>query len=373
MDYAIYPFKRGKKYQLYVQYRETNGRRRTLSTGISYPLRASKKVRDAAMKKAERLGIERMLEDKAQKKEKRRINEKFSNFLKDKYFVHVKNNMAENSVPIYVNAMNRFMSICGNKNVNAYQRSDIQDYKLHRLNVDGVKKTTINIELRSIKAGFNWGQNNEYIQKHPFRGQGYMFEVDDRREELSKDQIQRLLKHTQGTMIGLVIRFGYNTGARIGMISKMTWRMVNFEERYIHFPAEIMKGKKAFTMPLNDQAFNIVQVWHSLAKKSKKENPHWYDGISFKDTYVVQKEKSSGCYTVSGIQTMFNRAKEEVGIPDKIKFHSLRHSFATHLLENGADIYSVSKLMAHSSVQVTASFYDHTDALNYRDVANMIG
>lgn len=373
MDYKIYPYKRGNSYKLYLRYKEPNGRKRNLSTGISYPLKASRKQQAEAKRKAEKIGLQMLLDVKAKGQQKKRSSEKLSNFLEYKYFVHVKNNMSENSERIYVNALNRFLDICGNRNINDYKRSDIQNYKMHRLNIDGVKKTTINIELRSIKAGFNWGLKNEYLQKHPFRGLDFMFEVDDRREELSKEQIKKLLKKTEGTMIGLVIRFGYNTGARIGMISNMKWKMVNFEERYINFPASIMKSNKPFTMPLNDQAFNIVQVWYSLAKKDRKYNPDQYEDLPLKECYVVQKEKTGGRYTVRGMQTMFNRAKKKVGIPKTIKFHSLRHSFATHLLENGADIYSVSKLMAHSSVQVTASFYDHTDALNYRDVANMIG
>jgi len=88
--------------------------------------------------------------------------------------------MSENSERIYINALNRLLDICGNRNINEYKRSDIQNYKMHRLNLDGIKKTTINIELRSIKAGFNWRMKNEYLQKHPFRGLDFMFEVDDR-------------------------------------------------------------------------------------------------------------------------------------------------------------------------------------------------
>jgi len=132
-------------------------------------------------------------------------------------------------------------------------------------------------------------------------------------------------------MIGLVIRFGYNTGARIGMIFNMKWKMVNFEERYVNFPASVMKSNKPFTMPLNDQAFNIVQVWYSLAKKDRKYNPDLYEDTPLKECSVVQKEKTGGRYTVRAIQTMFNRAKKKVGILKTIKFHSLRHSFATHL------------------------------------------
>jgi len=64
---------------------------------------------------------------------------------------------------------------------------------------------------------------------------------------------------------------------------------------------------------------------------------------------------------------------KNIDLPKELTFHCLRHSFATHVLERGAGRYGVSKIMGHSSPAVTAAFYDHTTALNYRSVADLIG
>lgn len=69
---------------------------------------------------------------------------------------------------------------------------------------------------------------------------------------------------------------------------------------------------------------------------------------------------------------MFRKSMTMVGLTRELKFHCLRHSFATHLLERGADIYAVSKIMGHSTPAVTSLFYDHTTVLSYRHVADMI-
>jgi site-specific recombinase XerD len=60
------------------------------------------------------------------------------------------------------------------------------------------------------------------------------------------------------------------------------------------------------------------------------------------------------------------------GLPKELKFHCLRHSFATHVLQKGADIYGVSKIMGHPTLIVTAEFYDHCTALNYRGVTDLL-
>ena len=69
---------------------------------------------------------------------------------------------------------------------------------------------------------------------------------------------------------------------------------------------------------------------------------------------------------------MFRKSMNEVGLPKELKFHCLRHSFATHVLQKGADIYGVSKIMGHSTPVVTAEFYDHSTALNYRGVTDLL-
>lgn len=62
----------------------------------------------------------------------------------------------------------------------------------------------------------------------------------------------------------------------------------------------------------------------------------------------------------------------KTGLPKELKFHCLKHSFATHSLENGADMNGVKKIMGHSTLGVIEQFYDHTTALDYRDIVELI-
>lgn len=150
---------------------------------------------------------------------------------------------------IYRNALQNFRRICGDRPIGNYKRSDIQDYKLQRLE-ENIKKTTINIEMRSIKAGFSWAEKNEYLLKSAFKGQDFMFDMGQKREEFKKAQLDRLFKHTEGAMIGTAIRLSYYTGMRVSEVSNLRWNMVNIEQKLLILPAELMKQKKPHTFRL---------------------------------------------------------------------------------------------------------------------------
>lgn len=64
-------------------------------------------------------------------------------------------------------------------------------------------------------------------------------------------------------------------------------------------------------------------------KKKRREHPEWYEDIPFDECYVLQKETESGQYSIRGIQDMFRKVMNQAGLPKKLTFHCLRHSFAT--------------------------------------------
>ena len=373
MDYKVYPFKRSKKYRLYVRFYDEYGQEKNLSTGVTYPLKASKKVRDKARKKAGALAEEKIIGyyQGGPQNTKSKI-ESLSVFLRNHYYPHVRSNLAESTFISYQNALNHFLRICGSKPIAAYSKSDIQQYKITRYDKEDIKKTTVNIEMRSIKAAFSWAYKNDYLDNHPLKGQDFLFDAKVKREEFKKHQMDKLLKETQGTMIGLVIRLGYSTGMRIGELSQLKWRMVNTEERYIHLPASLTKSSKDRFVPLGSKAFNIIKILESQLRSKRKKHESWYKDTPIEECYVLQKKRGFGRYEVRSIQSMFRTQMNNAGLPKKLTFHSIRHSFATHTLEKKADIYAVSKVMGHSTPNVTSQFYDHTTALNYRDVMELL-
>ncbi|MDR8392254.1 tyrosine-type recombinase/integrase [Aliifodinibius sp. S!AR15-10] len=376
MDFAVYPFKRNNKYRLYVRFEDEQGNRRHLSTGVTYPLDASKRERKQAQKRAEKkatqLVVEYFKDYRVQQEQKNRAM-LLSDYLEDYYYPHVRSSCAKTTLTTYKKGLRYFLRIIGDHPIDSYDRQMINEYKLHRFDKEDVRKTTINIELRSIKAAFSWAYKNDYLDKHPYKGQDFMFDAKSKRREFKKKEINRLLKQTEGQVIGLVVRLAYYTGMRIGEMTRITWGMVNLEERYLHLPAEITKTGKDRMIPLGKKAFNIVKILENVLAKKIKKDPDFYIGMDETDYPLLQKQRGHGHYARRSIEQKFRRCMNAAGLPKELTFHCLRHSFATHVLEKeGANIYGVSKIMGHSTPTVTASFYDHTTALNYREIADMI-
>jgi site-specific recombinase XerD len=219
---------------------------------------------------------------------------------------------------------------------------------------------------------FSWAYKNDYLDRNPYKGQDFLFDIKQNRRAFKAFEIQKLLTVTEGKMIGLVIRLAYYTGMRIGELSELKWEMVNIKDKYIHLPSEITKTSTARSVPLGAKAFNVIKILENLLQTKMRKHPKWFENMAKEECYVLQKQRGFGQYEPRSIQDMFRKSMNEVGLPKELKFHCLRHSFATHLLEKGADIYAVSKIMGHSTPVVTSRFYDHTTALNYRHVAEMI-
>lgn len=166
------------------------------------------------------------------------------------------------------------------KPLKAYKRPDLQDYEVQRFEQEQIQKTTINIELRSVKAAFNRAYKNEYIDKFSFRGQEYMFKTKPNRREFKMYELKRLLKHTEGKMIGQVIRLAYYTGMRIGELSELQWQMINFERKFIDLPIQITKGNKPLKIPISRNSYYILKFFEKILQKKQEMNPKWYKSIN---------------------------------------------------------------------------------------------
>jgi integrase/recombinase XerD len=375
MDFSIYPLQRYDKNRLYIFFEDENGDRIRRSTGISYPKGASKKKREQAHKQAEEKGIALVLDHFKNHRQRQQEKEKaplLSTYLEEYYLPDLRSNNAKSTYDRYKLAFDHLLRICGDLPLDDYDRQLISKYKLYRLNKDQVEKTTIDLELRSIKACFSWAEKHDFLVKNPYQGQDILYDAKKTKRAFTSTEIQKLLKYTEGKLIGLIVRLAYYTGMRIGEMNQLKWNMINLEERYIDIPPEITKTDKGRLFPLEKKAFNIIKIFELILKKKMNKAPEYYQDKTKDDCFVLPKERGHGQYARRSIQQKFRRTLRKIGLPDELKFHCLRHSFATHTLEKGGEMYKVSKLMGHSSTKVTSDFYDHTDSLSFRETAGLL-
>ena len=149
---------------------------------------------------------------------------------------------------------------------------------------------------------------------------------------LAKEDIEKMIVSTRNLNHRLIIQIGYAAGLRASEIINIKWENIDFKRNVIHIKAA--KGKKDRIVMLSPKV-----------KKGLKSLGLW-DGYVFN---TIRGEK----YSLRTIEKIVENAAKKAGIKKKVTPHTLRHSFATHLLENGIDIRYIRDLLGHSDIKTT--------------------
>ena len=200
-------------------------------------------------------------------------------------------------------------------------------------------------------------------------------------EVLSRDEVQRFLALTEGTP-GLMLRLLYGAGLRLMECIRLRVKEIDFErgvilvrdgkggkDRVVMLPVSIRAAlqqhfERLRVLWAQDQAANVAGVWLPDALEIKYPNAGkewgWQWVFPAKGLSV---DPRSGCQrrhhlSDGALHKAVKTAAERAGIAKPMSAHTLRHSFATHLLEAGTDIRSVQELLGHASLETT-QIYTH--------------
>lgn len=160
---------------------------------------------------------------------------------------------------------------------------------------------------------------------------------------LSKKEIKNMVISTTNFNHRLIIQILYGAGLRLSEVINLKWNDIDFNRNIIHI--KCAKGRKD----------RIVMLSPKLKKNLKI--------LSLKKEGVLFKTQRGNKYSSRSIQLIVSKSAELAGINKKVTPHTLRHSFATHLLENGTDIRYISNLLGHSNIRTTM-IYTHVSTKN---------
>jgi site-specific recombinase XerD len=124
----------------------------------------------------------------------------------------------------------------------------------------------------------------------------------------------------------------------------LEWQDILFAEHKIHI--KNAKGKKDRMVMLPYSIVNSLEYYRSLYQTKK---------------YVFEGQFAGEPYSIGSVQAVMREALKKSGLEKKATVHTLRHSFATHLLENGTDIRYIQKFLGHASIKTT-TVYTHVSA-----------
>lgn len=194
----------------------------------------------------------------------------------------------------------------------------------------------VNRYLACIKTIFNIGIKNELIKTTPMKAVKMMKEDNHKIRYLTADEETRLFKELPEHLKPIVI-CALQTGLRKSNILQLRWELVDLEFRFIEVLAQQNKGHKIIKIPISDK---LLETLESLPRNSEYvfANP---------DTGKPYRDISEG----------FKNACDRANI-ENFRFHDLRHTVATRLVEKGIDLRVVQEIMAHSTI-VTTQRYMH--------------
>ncbi len=168
---------------------------------------------------------------------------------------------------------------------------------------------------------------------------------------LSKEEINKMIDSINNLKHKLVIMFLYYAGLRLDEVRNLNWQDIDFDRETIHL--KTAKGDKERIVFLHKKLIDALRMYGT------KE-----EGLIF----ISQRE---GKYNKRTIQQIVKSASKKAGIKKKITPHTLRHSFATHLLESGADIRYIQQLLGHKDLKTT-QIYTHVANKDIKKLANLL-
>lgn len=216
-----------------------------------------------------------------------------------------------------------------NKSPREINSGDVRNY-LESL-AENKSASTVNIAHNALKFYFERILKRKFFVNLPrMKKEKYLPVV------LSKDEVKRMIEATDNPKHKFLIQFLYSTGMRISEVVKVRMGDVDFDRKMVRVRQG--KGKKdRYTL----LAGSLLETLEKQSKL-KKSDDYLFTGVGGKDHWQVMSA-----------QKVIYQAAVKAGINKKVSAHTLRHSFATHLLEEGTDIRYIQSLLGHARLETT--------------------
>lgn len=266
--------------------------------------------------------------------------------------------LSDNTASAYGEDLKNFSDYMRKNSIFSPQRQDVTGY-LMELKRRGFSPSTISRRLSAVKGYFRYMLNEGLIKTNPIAGMKSPRKWSEIPGALPEADINKLLaapdiKKKAGMRDAAILELLYATGMRISEACGIKVSDVNFQAGFLRCMG---KGSKERIIPVGDKALQSIKLYMEKAK------PHYARG-SAPELFIT---RLGGKFSRQGLWKIVKKHAFKAGIRGNITPHMLRHSFATHLLERGADLRSVQEMLGHSSISTT-QIYTHVDSARLKKV-----
>jgi len=245
-------------------------------------------------------------------------------------------NYSQKTIKAYVFYIREYLIFSKKKDIKSKNKA-IEMFLLEK-QTNGKSSQTINLALNAVK----------FLYREVLKSKENIdFRCAKRSKKLpvvlSREEIEKILSKISNSKHRLMVSLGYAGGLRVSEVVNLKVRDIDLNELTIHIKQS--KGKK-----------DRISVF---PEKLKIDFQNLMAGKSGDN--VVFESVRGGKLTTSSVQKVFHTALKKSEIKKDASFHSLRHSFATHLLENGTDVRYVQELLGHANIRTTQIYTQVTN------------
>ena len=211
------------------------------------------------------------------------------------------------------------------------------------LNNQKLSKRSINRKISTLKSFYNFLLRISEIKTSPLEGISMLKFYAEKQIPFSEEEMKHLLLILEEAQVELldklIIEVLYQTGMRRAELCNLPLENVNFSRNEI---VVIGKGNKERIVPISPDLSNMLKIYHLEYRKPAAEAEKYFF-VSLKGKKITEKF----------VYLMVTSYLSQVSLKEKKSPHILRHSFATHVLNGGAEISKVKKIMGHASLVST--------------------
>ena len=266
----------------------------------------------------------------------------------DQYWL--KSGASKNTLSAYQSDLNIFRKWLDIRKLYSVDLKCIEDYFAYRKNKNMSASTQARI-LTCIKLFFNYLADNKLIDNNPAAKLKHPKQEHKLPVFLNIDEVERLLNipnnsTTFGKRDKAMLELLYSCGLRVSELINLSYHNINLRDEYIRIHG---KGNKERMLPMGEIAIDYLAIYEKDVRPLLLKNGQC-------DSYFLSNRGKS-----MSRQNFFYIIKSyanQAGINKTLSPHSLRHAFATHLVQKGADLRSVQLMLGHSDISST-QLYTH--------------
>lgn len=256
-------------------------------------------------------------------------------------FLKTEKKLGDNTINSYMLDLEDFFKTF-NGSIESCTKKDILAYIS---TINGLEVSTVNRHISSLKSFFNYLVDESIIKVSPMEEVSSLKKAKKLPKYLSISEVNKLLNIPLNSEFDYrnkaMLELMYATGLRVSELVSIEYSNIDFENSIIRING---KGKKERIIPLGEVASYYLKVYlNDYRSKLLKRN-------TYNQVFLNNHGKP---ITRQGFNFILENIKECTGITKTLTPHVLRHSFATHLLEGGADIRSIQEMLGHENISTT--------------------